>query len=153
MSGRLQASLGVALVRLGRDKEAMAAFMQALKVAREGAMTGLEANVRGHIADYYLRQHDYVQAAEEARLALKASLLVNNENMTVMAKANLGFALMGQGKFAEGGMWVDGVIGELTKAGPAPTSLPCSTRRAGCKRVPACTRKRWQQCALSRQNS
>lgn len=117
MTGRLQATLGIALVKLGRDKEALAAFTQALRLAREGAMTGLEASARGNLADYYLRQHDYARAAEEARLALKASLAVKNENMIVMAKANLGFALMGDGKFAEGLTWVDGVIADLTKAG------------------------------------
>lgn len=117
MTGRLQSTLGIALVKLGRDKEALAAFLQSLRLAREGAMTGLEAHVRGYIADYYLRQHDYARAAEEARLALKASFMVNDENMIIMAKANLGFALMGQGKFAEGVTWVDGVISDLTKAG------------------------------------
>jgi diguanylate cyclase (GGDEF)-like protein len=39
-----------------------------------------------------------------------------------MARANLGFALMGQGRIAEGAPWVDGVIDELTAAG-ATTDL------------------------------
>ncbi len=116
-SARLQSTLGIALLRLNRNEEALLVFDKVLQAAKDSAMTGLEATVRGNIADYYLRQHDYVRAAEEARLALEASLKVKNENLIVMAKANLGFGLMGQGKIAEGLPFIDGVIAELTKAG------------------------------------
>lgn len=116
-TARLESTRGITLVQLGRNKDAYAAFLRALDAARTGSMIGLEAQTRGNIADYFLRQHDYVRAAEEARLALIASEKVNNENLIVMAKANLGFALMGQGRFAEGIPWIDGVAAELEKAG------------------------------------
>ena len=115
--GRLHYTQGIALIKLKRDKEGLAAFNLALRAARQGALTGLEASVRGNLADYYLRQHDYLQAADEARLALSASEQVNDQNLIMMAKANLGFALMGQGRFAEGAPYVDQVIAALRQAG------------------------------------
>ena len=116
-TGALQFLQGMALLRLDRPVEAIAAFRRALATAERGGLAGLEAEVRGNIADYYLRQHDYLSAEREARLALEASNRVNNENLTLMARANLGFALFGQRRIAEGTPWIDGVIADLRKAG------------------------------------
>ena len=116
-TGSLQFLQGMALLRLDRPLEAIAAFRHALATAEHGDLGGLEAEVRGNIADYYLRQHDYARAEREARLALAASQRVNNENLTLMARANLGFALFGQRRIAEGTPWIDGVIADLHKAG------------------------------------
>ena len=116
-TGALQFLQGMALLRLDRPVEAIVAFRRALATAERGGLAGLEAEVRGNIADYYLRQHDYLSAEREARLALEASNRVNNENLTLMARANLGFALFGQRRIAEGTPWIDGVIADLRKAG------------------------------------
>lgn len=115
--GRLQFTEGVALLKQQRGKEGIIALNNALDTAVRGGLSGLEAAVRGNIADYYLRQHDYARAEQEARLALVASGRVKDENMVLMAKANLGFALMGQQRFADGLPWVDAVIADLDKAG------------------------------------
>ncbi|WP_313706580.1 diguanylate cyclase [Massilia sp.] len=116
-TGSLQFLQGMALLRLDRPAEALAGFRHALATAERGGLAGLEAEVRGNIADYYLRRRDYASAEHEARLALAASQRVNNENLTLMAKANLGFALFGQRRIAEGTPWIDGVIEDLRKAG------------------------------------
>jgi len=121
-TGALQFLQGLALLRLDRPVEAIAAFRHALATAQRGDLAGLEAEVRGNIADYYLRRHDYAGAEREARLALEASQRVNNANLTLMARANLGFALFGQRRIAEGMPWIDGVIADLRKAG-ASTDL------------------------------
>jgi diguanylate cyclase (GGDEF)-like protein len=115
--GRLQLTEGIALLKLQRDKEGIAAFNSALDTAVAGGLTRVEAEVRGNIADYFLRQQDYLRADQEARLALVASERVKDQNMVFMARANLGFALMGQQRFAEGLAHVDAVIAELDKAG------------------------------------
>ncbi|NHZ92731.1 diguanylate cyclase [Massilia sp. CCM 8733] len=120
--GRLQFTEGIALLKLQRDKEGIAAFKHALDSATRGGLSRLEAEVRGNIADYFLRQHDYPRAEQEARLALDASERVKDENMVLMAKANLGFALMGQKRFADGLPYVDAVIASLEQAG-ATTDL------------------------------
>lgn len=116
-TGSLQFLQGMALLRLDRPAEALAGFRHALATAERGGLAGLEAEVRGNIADYYLRRQDYASAEHEARLALEASQRVNNANLTLMARANLGFALFGQRRIAEGSPWIDGVIDDLRKAG------------------------------------
>ncbi|HEX8611526.1 MAG TPA: diguanylate cyclase [Telluria sp.] len=115
--GRLQFTQGMALLKQQRGKEGIAAFNNALETATRGGLTSLEAEVRGNIADYFLRQHDYRRAETEARLALSASERVKDQNLVLMGKANLGFALMGQKRFADGLPWVDAVIADLDKAG------------------------------------
>jgi diguanylate cyclase (GGDEF)-like protein len=113
----LRFTQGLALNNLNRGPEAIIAFRQALEATEQGGLIGLESEVRGNIADYYLRQHDYPRAEKEARLALLASDKVTNQNMVLMAKANIGFALMGQGRIAAGLPYTDEVIAALRKAG------------------------------------
>lgn len=115
--GRAQFTQGIALVKLNRMNEALASFQRALKTAQEHRLAGLEAATRGNIADYHLRRHDYARAGAEARLALETASKVKDETLVFMAKANLGFALMGQGQFAEGTPYIEGVIAEMEKAG------------------------------------
>ncbi|NHZ96091.1 diguanylate cyclase [Massilia sp. CCM 8734] len=115
--GRLQFTDAIALLKQQRDKEGIAAFNNALASATRGGQAGLEAEVRANIADYFLRQHDYPRAEQEARLALSASERVKDENMVLMAKAKLGFALMGQKRFAEALPYIDAVIAHMEQAG------------------------------------
>lgn len=115
--GKLQFTEGRALTALDRDAEAVVAFRKALTAAQTGGITSLEANVRGNLADHYLRKPDYVRAEQEARLALPPSQKIADQNMVIMAKANLGFALMGQGRIAAGLPYIDEVSIELKKSG------------------------------------
>ena len=116
VAGHLQFTRGIALSNLNRGAEAITAFRLALSSAEQSGMSALEAAVRGNIADYYLRQKDYVRAEQEARLALIASEKVADQNNVMMAKANIGFALMGQGRIAAGLPFIDGVIADMRKA-------------------------------------
>jgi len=93
----------------------MAAFDKALATAVRAGLLGMEAAIRGNIADYYLIHREYVHAEQEARRALVASDKVSDRNLIQMARANLGFALMGQGRIAEGTPYVDGVIAQMRK--------------------------------------
>jgi diguanylate cyclase (GGDEF)-like protein len=111
----LQFTRAIALIRLERDREGMAAFDKALATAVRAGLLGMEAAIRGNIADYYLIHRDYVHAEQEARRALVASNKVSDRNLIQMARANLGFALMGQGRIAEGTPYVDGVIAQMRK--------------------------------------
>ena len=112
----LQFTRAMALVRLERDSEGIAAYDKALATAMRAGLLGMEAAIRGNISDYYLIHHDYVRAEQEARKASIVSDEVNDQNLIQMARANLGFALMGQGRVAEGLPWVDGVIAQMRKA-------------------------------------
>jgi diguanylate cyclase (GGDEF)-like protein len=111
----LQFTRAIALVRLERDREGIAAFENALATAERAGLQGMEAAIRGNIADYYLQHRNYVRAEAESRKALVVSEKGSNQNVIQMARANLGFALMGQGRIAEGLPWVDGVIAHMRK--------------------------------------
>ena len=111
----LQFTRAIALVRIGRDREGIAAFENALATAVRAGLQGMEAAARGNIADYYLQHHDYVRAEAESRKALVVSEKGRDQNVIQMARANLGFSLMGQGRIDEGRPWVDGVIAHLRK--------------------------------------
>jgi diguanylate cyclase (GGDEF)-like protein len=111
--GALQSTRGIALIRLGRDGESIAAFEKALVTAVHCGAMVTEAQIRGNIADYYLRQREYVRAEQESRKALIVSEKTGNQAYILMARANLGFALMGQGRIAQGLPYVDGVIAHM----------------------------------------
>lgn len=115
--GSLQFSEAIAHLRLGKKNEALSAFQKALATAEKAGLAGLEAAIRGNISDFFLQQKDYPRAELEARKALEVSKKVKNQSLLQMAEANLGFALMGQGKLAEGLPFVDGVIQEMRDAG------------------------------------
>ncbi len=113
----LQFSQGLGLVRAGRHPQGIEAFEQALAITQRAEMWGMEASMRGNVADYYLRREDYPRAEQEARKALAVASKVSDENYLMMAKANLGFALMGLGRLAEGREYVDAVIRQLRDSG------------------------------------
>ncbi|HEX8606475.1 MAG TPA: diguanylate cyclase [Pseudoduganella sp.] len=108
---------GLALIRVDRNDDGLAAFQRALAIARQARLAGLEAAVRGNLADFFLRQKDYPRAEIESRQALAASGKVKDQGLVMMAKANLGFALMGQGRIAAGMPYTDEVIAQLRESG------------------------------------
>jgi diguanylate cyclase (GGDEF)-like protein len=115
--GSLYFTRGLALIRVDRNEDGLAAFQRALAIARQARLAGLEAAIRGNIADFFLRQKDYPRAEIESRQALAASDKVKDQGLAMMAKANLGFALMGQGRIAAGTPYTDEVIAQLREAG------------------------------------
>lgn len=113
----LQFARGIALVARKRNTEGLHAFERALDISSRSGFTALEATIRGNIADHYLRMHDYANAEKAARAALHTSQQVNDVNALMMAQANLGFALGGQGKVNEALPYLDNVIAALRNAG------------------------------------
>ncbi len=118
--GKVQANLynteGTALVALGRHKEGIAAFQHSLDLAYEVKLDTLAAKVLGKMSDAYLRQHDYRAAEHTARDALLTAERVKERNSVLMAKANIGFALGGQGKLDEARPYIDEVIAAFRQA-------------------------------------
>ncbi|WP_229455239.1 tetratricopeptide repeat-containing diguanylate cyclase [Massilia sp. KIM] len=108
---------GRALVSAGRVKEGLEAFDQALSLARASELRVLEAGIVGHIADAHLRVHHYEAAERAARLALPLAERIQDQTSVQMAKANLGFALFGQGRVREGLVHIDEVAQALAAKG------------------------------------
>lgn len=107
---------GLALKSMKRGKESLVALKKALELAREAGLGALEANILGNIADLHLTQHNYVEAERVARLGLAKSEAINEKNYILMGKANIGFALGGQGKIAQSLPYIDAVIDSMKQS-------------------------------------
>jgi len=108
---------GRAYVNLRQLPQAHAAFEHALALARKHDLRWIEANVLGNVSDAYLRAQRYVDAERAARAAVALSEAVTDQSIIQMVYANLGFALFGQGRMAEGTVYIDRTTQELRKAG------------------------------------
>lgn len=108
---------GRAYVTLHQLPQAHAAFERALVLARKNDLRWIEANVLGNVSDAYLRAQRYPDAERAARAAVARSEAVTDQSIIQMAYANLGFALFGQGRMAEGSVYIDRITQELRKAG------------------------------------
>ncbi|WP_395006258.1 diguanylate cyclase [Undibacterium sp.] len=96
----LQQSQAMALGELKRYPEALVAYERALRAAQEANLPKMEALILSNIADLHLRTHNFVRAENFARQALKKAEAINDSYIILAAKANVGFALGGQGKIA-----------------------------------------------------
>lgn len=112
---------GRALVAQDQIEAALLAFERALALAHAHQLISLEANVLGNIANAHVKAGRYAQAEEAARAALGPAERSEDRISLQMAKANLGFALFGQGREREGLGHVDAVITEMSKAGAMST--------------------------------
>lgn len=107
---------GLAYVSLERNAEGLAAFESALAIAGRAGLAGMEGTILGNIADHYLHAHEYPKAEAAARRALLKSQQVDDTSALLMAKANLGFALGGQGKVDAALPYIREVIAALRTA-------------------------------------
>ena len=108
---------GRAYVVLQQLPQAHAAFERALALARKNDLRWIAANVLGNVSDAWLKAHRYAEAETAARAAVGLSEQVRDQSLIQMAYANLGFALFGQGRMAEGTVHIDRIAQELRKAG------------------------------------
>jgi len=104
---------GQALVALDRNAEGLVAFEAALATAERAGLAAMEGRILGNIADHYLHAHEYAKAEVAARRALVKSQDVDDTSSLLMARANLGFALGGQGKLDEALPYIREVMAAL----------------------------------------
>lgn len=92
---------GTELTALDRGPEAIAALERALAFSESSGMGAIESEILGNMADHYLKQKQFVEAERVARKALLKSEKIGYQTSILMAKANIGFALGGQGKISQ----------------------------------------------------
>lgn len=101
-----------ALVLVGMERldEAAAEFSRSLEIARASGIHVMHAHVLGNMADLALRRQRWREAEQLAREALDVSSRIHDESAELMAKANIGFALGGQGRIEAATVYLDEVI-------------------------------------------
>ncbi|MBV7541075.1 ATP-binding protein [Acidovorax sp. sic0104] len=104
----------------GNLDTAVAAYRQALQIARAGGLTGLRATALNNLGDVLLQRKAYAEAEPVMREALAAYRDAHELNGAALAQANLGFALMGQGRVAAGVHEVEAGIRFAQGAGSQP---------------------------------
>ncbi|QBE61955.1 tetratricopeptide repeat-containing diguanylate cyclase [Pseudoduganella lutea] len=117
MRSQLHFTRAQVLVNLDRLADAQAAFQRALEIARAGGIDVMETYVLGNMADLALRRHRWREAEQLARDALAVASRSHNESAALMARANLGFALGGQGNIGAARPLVDSAIAKFREDG------------------------------------
>lgn len=108
---------GNALAELGRGKEALAAYQEALALSRAAGLLETEIVALIDLADHYLREQAYDSAANFARQALLKAGQINSQSSMAVARANLGFALAGLGNMTEGVQHIKAVLSTYHETG------------------------------------
>lgn len=98
----LKINRGNALTDLGRGSEALADYQDALKFSRASGLVESEIVVLINLADHYLRLRNFDLASTFARQALTQAEKTGSKSSGAIARANLGFAMAGQGNLHEG---------------------------------------------------
>lgn len=102
MLATLYLNQGGEYAEMGRHADYAAANAKALKISRESGLVTVEATILNNMGDAYLRSHDYPKAEQLARQALAKYREIDDRGGLITAQCNIGFALMGQGKVAQG---------------------------------------------------
>ncbi len=113
----LEFTNGIALIASGKTAQGQEAFARALALARELDLRSMQAQILGNVADAYLHARDFPKAEVAARSALLQAEQTADINSLLMANANIGFALAGQGRMQEGLPFMDKVVASLRKSG------------------------------------
>ena len=102
---------------LGRPARELAALEEALTIARTARSEIAEARALVNFSDIRLRRKQYAEAHDLARRSLQLGQSVGNRQLTATSKANMGFALLGLGRIAEGKRLTDEAVAQYERAG------------------------------------
>ncbi|MBX3656716.1 MAG: hybrid sensor histidine kinase/response regulator [Ramlibacter sp.] len=100
--GTLHLNRGFVASSMGQQDAALQAYQAALKVGNESALAGLQAAALNNTGDIYLIRKDYLSAEPIERRALAKYQEAGDFAGAALSRANMGFAMMGQGRMAEG---------------------------------------------------
>jgi diguanylate cyclase (GGDEF)-like protein len=106
-----------AMELLDRPSRELAALQEALAIARDIRSRTAESRALVNLADIRLRRKQFPEAMQLSRDALRLAEATGNDYLAATSKANLGFALLGAGRVAEGKRYADEALDEYERTG------------------------------------
>jgi diguanylate cyclase (GGDEF)-like protein len=101
----------------GRPVQELAAMERALAIARRAHSEVAETRVLVNLADLRLRRSQFTEALELSRRALTLAQALGDPYLEATTKANMGFALFGLGRVAEGKRLTDEALADYERSG------------------------------------
>ncbi len=102
---------------LDRPSRELASMQEALAIARNAKSRTAEAKALINFADIRLRRREFAAAADLSRQSLALAQRQGDGSLTATSKANLGFAMLGVGRAAEGKRYADEAMAEYERTG------------------------------------
>ena len=106
-----------ALELLERPERELAAMEEALAIARNDHSPIAECRALINLSDIRLRRRDFRDAMDLSRRSLDIAKALDDPGLVATSKANLGFALFGQGRTQEGKHFTDEALAEYERSG------------------------------------
>ncbi len=106
-----------ALELLERPERELAAMEEALAIARKAQSRIAESRALVNLSDIMLRRHRYKEALDLARSSQDLAGALGDVSLTSTSKANMGFALFGLGRVAEGKRLTDEALAGYERTG------------------------------------
>jgi diguanylate cyclase (GGDEF)-like protein len=89
-------------IEANQPERALQALLAGLELVRRLDAKGMIASTLVNLSDSYLKRFDYVKAQQFGEQAIAAARAINDEATEATARVNIGQALLGKGRLAEG---------------------------------------------------
>jgi diguanylate cyclase (GGDEF)-like protein len=89
-------------IETGQPERGLRALLAGLEYEREIGAEAMMSTSYVNLADSYLKKRDYPRTLEYAHQALEAAIKLKDESTEATARINIGQALLGMGRLAEG---------------------------------------------------
>jgi diguanylate cyclase (GGDEF)-like protein len=102
---------------LNKPKQELSTMQEALAIARAAKSDVTECYALINLADIYLRRKDYKAAYDISERGLKLAQQQDDNGLIAVSKANMGFALFGLNRIAEGKRLAEEALAEYERRG------------------------------------
>jgi diguanylate cyclase (GGDEF)-like protein len=102
---------------LERPERELGSMEEALAIARKSQSKIAESRALANLSDIMLRRHRYKDALDLARGSLELAEQLSEPTLAATSKANIGFALFGLGRVAEGKRLTDEALAGYERTG------------------------------------
>src|SRR5262249_12757659 len=106
-----------AMEQLNEPARELAAMQEALAIARRSGSHVAESLALINLADIELRRRQFNDALEHSRRSLELAREFADAGLIATSKANIGFALFGLGRAAEGKRFADEALADYERTG------------------------------------